>query len=157
MKEIKFFIMFFVTGEKPYTCPECGRPFAHQSSFKMHMKIHTGEKRHKSKKKGSERSSERNSESSSQCDSERISARGSKHDLERSSKSLAELRAKRRSETGIKRGSERDKSVIFAPFELALEQLQYSLTDTSSQSNSPPDSPKIRVNLPEEKEEEQAT
>uniref|UniRef100_A0A9J8AXG9 Si:dkey-77f5.14 n=1 Tax=Cyprinus carpio carpio TaxID=630221 RepID=A0A9J8AXG9_CYPCA len=32
------------TGEKPYTCPQCGQRFAHKKTLNSNMIIHTGEK-----------------------------------------------------------------------------------------------------------------
>lgn len=32
------------SGEKPYTCRECGRGFAVKGTLKKHMRTHTGER-----------------------------------------------------------------------------------------------------------------
>ncbi|NXX49185.1 XFIN protein, partial [Tricholaema leucomelas] len=32
------------SGEKPYSCGDCGRSFAHSSALRRHRRIHSGEK-----------------------------------------------------------------------------------------------------------------
>lgn len=32
------------TGEKPFKCPECNKPFATRTMVQKHLRIHTGER-----------------------------------------------------------------------------------------------------------------
>ncbi|XP_073397750.1 zinc finger protein 408 isoform X2 [Dendrobates tinctorius] len=39
--------MLIHTGEKPYTCTECGGTFRHRGSLRIHQRLHTGERPYK--------------------------------------------------------------------------------------------------------------